>query len=136
MVILSVDYGDARTGLAICDEHEILASPLCTVHESYEPKLMEAILNVVVEKKPELIVVGKPVNMDGSEGERAVKCMRFAERLEQQSHVRCVTADERMTTVIAHQSLNRTNTRGKKRKAVVDALSAVIILQDFIDARK
>ena len=136
MVILAVDYGDARTGIAICDKNEILASALCTIRESYTPKLIEKICEIIKEKEPKKIVVGKPVNMDGSEGERALKCTEFAHALEQASGLPCEMYDERMTTVIAHHSLNFTNTRGKKRKAVVDALSAQIILQDYLETRK
>lgn len=136
MVILSVDYGDSRTGLALCDKNEILASALSTVNEKYEPNLIKIITQTAKEKGADLIVVGKPVNMDGSEGERAQKCINFAKELEVQSGIKTELFDERMTTVIAHNSLNFTNTRGKKRKQAVDALSAQIILQDFIDFRK
>lgn len=136
MIILAVDYGDARTGLAVCDKNEILATPVTTIKENYAPKLIEKIKSAAAEAKAELIVVGKPLNMDGSSGERAEKCVAFALQLEIQSGIRTLTFDERMTTVIAHNSLNFTNTRGKARKAVIDALSAQIILQDFIDKRK
>ena len=136
MKILSVDYGDCRTGIAVCDKNEILASAKCTVNEKYEPKLIEKILEIIKDEEPELIVVGKPVNMDGSEGERAEKCTEFANKLSEASGIKCVLFDERMTTVIAINSLNFTNTRGKDRKKVIDALSAQIILQDFIDSRK
>ena len=136
MVILAVDYGDARTGLAVCDKNEILASALTTIQERYEPLVIEKIKETAAEYKVERIVVGKPVNMDGSEGERAQKCMDFARELETKTGITCEMYDERMTTVIAHQALNMTNTRGEKRKGVVDALSAQIILQDYIDARK
>lgn len=136
MIILAVDYGDKRTGVAVCDKNEILASPVCTIDEGYAPKLIEKISALVGEHKAELIVVGKPVNMDGSEGERAQKCADFADDISNALNIPVEMFDERMTTVIAHQSLNVTNTRGKNRKSVVDALSAQIILQDFIDSRK
>ena len=136
MIILSVDYGDKRTGIAVCDKSEILASPVCTVEESYAPKLIKKIIDIAIEKKAELIVVGKPVNMDGTLGERAEKCIDFARELEAASGIKTDLADERLTTVIAHNSLNVTNIRGKSRKAVVDALSAQIILQDYIDRKK
>ena len=136
MIVLCVDYGESRTGLAVCDKNEILATPLCTIHESYEKKLIQSICEKVTETHAEMIVVGKPVNMDGSEGEKAQKCTLFAQKLSAESGMECVLYDERMTTMIAHRSLNITNTRGQKRKAVVDAVSAQIILQDFIDARK
>ncbi|MBR2590699.1 MAG: Holliday junction resolvase RuvX [Clostridia bacterium] len=136
MIILSVDYGDSRTGIAVCDKNEILATPVCTINEKYDVTLIEKITEIACNYNAALIVVGKPLNMDGSEGERAKKCGDFARKLADFSGIECVMKDERMTTVIAHQSLNRTNTRGQKRKAAVDALSAQIILQDYIDAKK
>lgn len=136
MVILSVDYGDARTGLAVCDKLEMLASPVGVVSESYEPKVIAKILETVETLRPQQIVVGLPRNMDGSCGERAQKCAAFAERLQQESGVETVTWDERLTTVAAHRALNDVNVRGKKRKAVVDAVSAVMILEDYLRSRK
>lgn len=136
MVILSVDYGDSRTGIAICDRMEILASPVCVINQSYEPKLIDEIDNIVKKHSPELIVVGLPKNMDGSLGERAGKCTAFAERLEEKTGIRTVLWDERLTTVSAHRALSDNNVRGKKRKAVVDAVSAVMILESYIGTRK
>ena len=88
------------------------------------------------EKKPSLIVVGKPKNMDGSEGFRAQKCALFADKLRQETGISTVMWDERLTTVSAHKALNETNTRGKDRKNVIDAVSAVMILEDFLRHRK
>lgn len=136
MIILSVDYGDARTGIAVCDALEMLASPVTVIKESYEPKLIEKIKTVVSERKPSLIVVGKPKNMDGTEGFRAQKCIEFAKNLEEEAGIKTVLWDERLTTVSAHKALNVTNTRGKDRKNIVDAVSAVMILEDFLRHRK
>lgn len=136
MVILSVDYGDSRTGIAICDRLEMLASPVEVIHSDYEPKVITRICELCTEKKPELIVVGLPKNMDASVGDRAQKCIDFAKKLEAQSGIETKMWDERLTTVSAHNFLNATNTRGKKRKNVVDAVSAVIILQSYLDYRK
>lgn len=136
MVIMSIDYGDMRTGVAVCDALEMLASPVTVIKESYEPKLIEKIKAVISEKKPSLIVVGKPKNMDGSDGFRAQKCTQFADKLQQETGVSTVMWDERLTTVSAHKALNETNTRGKDRKNVIDAVSAVMILEDFLRHRK
>lgn len=136
MIILSVDYGDARTGIAVCDRMEILASPVCVINESYEPKVVSAVAAEAQRQKAELIVVGLPKNMDGSEGSRAEKCTAFAEKLQQETGIRTVMYDERLTTVWAHKTLNENNVRGKKRKAVVDAVSAVVILEGFMATRK
>lgn len=136
MIILSVDYGDKRTGIAFCDKSETLAFPVCTLNQSYAPELIKEITKIAKEKSAQIIVVGKPVNMDGSFGDRALKCADFAKELEEYSGIKTELFDERMTTVIAHNSLNTTNVSAKKRKSVVDALSAQIILQDYIDFRK
>lgn len=136
MVILSVDYGDARTGVAVCDRLELLASPVTVIAEGYAPKLAALILAETEKSGAQELVLGLPRNMDGSEGIRAQKCREFAALLEDTCGVPVRLWDERLTTVRAHQALNQTNTRGKKRKAVVDAVAAVMILQDYIDYRK
>ena len=136
MVILSVDYGDARTGLAVCDKLGMLASPVGVIAESYAPKVLAKICEQVEKLGVQRIVVGLPRNMDGSFGERAQKCQSFAEQLQAQSGVETVTWDERLTTVAAHRALSDVNVRGKKRKAVVDAVSAVMILEDYLRAQK
>lgn len=136
MVIMSVDFGRARTGIAICDKSEFLASPVTVINEKYVPALVEKVAALALEKKAELIVVGLPVNMNGSEGESAINARRFAEDLHKASGIEVDMIDERCTTMEAHQFLNATNTRGKKRKAVVDAVSAVIILENYLGKRK
>lgn len=135
MVILSVDYGDARTGVAVCDKMEILASPVGVIHETYEPKVIAKLKEIIAEKKPELIVVGLPVNMDGSKGERAHKCTLFAEKLKEETGVPVKLYDERLTTVSAHRILSENNVRGQKRKNVVDAVSAVMILESYMKSK-
>lgn len=136
MIIMSVDYGDSRTGLAVCDKNEILASPVAVIFEKYEPKVIEQVCLHAKNTKAELIVVGLPKNMDGSCGERAEKCRSFAAALEDKSGIRVVMQDERLTTVSAHRALNEVNVRGKKRKNIVDAVAAVMILEDYIASRK
>ncbi|MGN0448286.1 MAG: Holliday junction resolvase RuvX [Acutalibacteraceae bacterium] len=136
MIILSVDYGDTRTGIALCDKMEILASPVTVITETYEPKVIKAVCELAKEKRAERIVVGLPKNMDGSQGERAQKCLSFAQKLQEESGIETVMWDERLTTVSAHKALNVTNVTGKKRKAVVDAVSAVMILEDYLKAYK
>lgn len=136
MVILAVDYGDVRTGIAVCDKSEFLASPVCVITEKDADKLCEKICEIVTQYKAEQIVMGLPKNMDGSEGFRAVACREFAEKLENASSLQVVMRDERLTTVSAHNFLNQTNTRGAKRKQTVDAVAAVIILEDYLAYRK
>ena len=135
MVILSVDYGDVRTGIAVCDKMEILASPVTVITQSYEPKLIAEIEKIISQYKPELIVVGLPKNMDGSSGARAEKCKNFADNLSEKTGIRTLMVDERLTTVSAHKALNVTNVRGNKRKEIVDAVSAVMILESYLASK-
>ena len=136
MIILGIDYGDVRTGIAACDKTEFLSSPVCVIKESYMPKLIDKICNVITEKNPELIVVGLPKNMDGTLGFRAQACTEFAQELEKVSGIKTQLWDERLTSVIAHRQLQMNGRREKKHKDVVDAAAAVEILQSFLDSRK
>ncbi len=136
MIILSVDYGDKRTGIAVCDKLEMLASPVCVINEWNPEALAEKIVSVACEKKAEMIVVGLPKNMDGSKGFRAEACENLGELIASKTEIPVSFWDERLTTVSAHRILSENNVRGKKRKNVVDAVAAEIILQDFIESRK
>ncbi|MBE6828445.1 MAG: Holliday junction resolvase RuvX [Ruminococcaceae bacterium] len=135
MVILSVDYGDARTGIAVCDKTETLASPVTVIKEKNQDKLLEKIIEIVSEKNAGKIVVGLPKNMDGSEGFRAEACREFAQKLGQAASVPAELYDERLTTAAAYSMLNEGNVFGKKRKDAVDALAAVIILEDYLKSK-
>ena len=136
MIILSVDYGDKRTGIAVCDKLEMLASPVCVITEWNKEVLAKKIVDVAYEKNAELIVIGLPKNMDGSKGFRADACEELGEVIKNITSIPVSFWDERLTTVSAHRILSENNIRGKKRKNVVDAVAADIILQDFIDSRK
>ncbi len=136
MVILAVDYGDVRTGLAVCDKSEFLASPVCVITERNTDKVLSQVAQKAKELKAEEIAVGLPKNMDGSEGFRAEACKEFAEKLSSLSGIKTVLRDERLTTVSAHKFLNMTDVRGSKRKSTVDAVAAVIILEDYLAYRK
>ncbi len=136
MIIMAVDLGKARTGTAICDKGEIMASPLEVINEHNREKLVERIAELAKLRSAELIVMGLPRNMDGSEGESAVGAREFGAHLTVKTGLRVVFSDERGTTITAHGYLNVTDTRGKKRKAVVDAVAATIILEDYLNYRK
>ncbi len=132
MVIMSVDYGDVRTGIAVCDKMQILASPVCVITEKDRDKLVDKIAELAKEKKAERICVGLPQNMDGSYGFRSDACRELGEILKEKTGLPVVFQNERLTTVSAHNILNTADVRGKKRKAVVDAVSAVLILEDYL----
>lgn len=136
MIIMSVDLGKARTGIAVSDNNESFAFPKKVIAEYNTDKLIEKIKITAEEAKAELIVVGFPKNMDGSIGFRAQECAEIAEKLKKVTGKEIVLWDERCTTVSAHTSLNYTDTRGKKRKSIIDAVAAVIILEDYLNFRK
>ena len=136
MKIMAVDYGDSHTGLACCDQSEILASPLKVIDEKNFDVCVEKVAAASAENKVGMIVVGNPLNMNGSAGPRSEKCHLFAEQLRNLVEVPVVMWDERSTTVTAHQMMNDVNKRGKKRKAVIDAVAAAVILDSYLAWRK
>ena len=134
--LLSVDFGDTRTGLAVSDPSRLLSSGIGYVSPGGIEKTADAVADVARQQGVVAIIVGLPVNMDGSEGSRAARCRKFARMLEERLNLPVAMFDERMTTMTASRYLNETNTRGKKRKTVIDTLSAQIILQNALDRLK
>lgn len=134
---MSVDYGDRRTGIALSDIRGILASPLTVIKESYQPKLAKEIVSLAVDNDVKTVVIGLPRNMDGSYGYRCDECKSLGEVISNiNAELNICFEDERLTTVMAHNVLSENNVRGKKRKDTVDAVSAVMILQSFLDKNK
>ena len=136
MRIMAIDYGDARTGIAVSDAMGVLVGEAWVIKEYSAEKVADAIAASAHERGVERLVLGYPLNMDGSAGESAREAEMFAQRLREKTGRTVVLRDERGTTVSAHRYLNETDTRGKKRKAVVDAVAAVIILQDYLEYRR
>lgn len=132
MKIMAVDYGDSHTGIACCDQSEILATPLKVIDERNFELCVQKVAAVSVENRAEMIVVGNPLNMNGSAGPRSELCKSFADKLREQVDVPVAMWDERSTTVTAHQMMNDVNKRGKKRKAVIDAVAAAVILENYL----
>ena len=129
---MSVDLGKARTGLAVSDPSGQFAFPKEVITEYNTERLVEKVCEKAKEFSAERIVVGYPKNMDGSLGERAQECAAIAEQIRTKSGIETVLWDERCTTVTAHNYLSMNNVRGKKRKQTVDAVAAVIILEDYL----
>ena len=134
--ILAVDFGDTRTGLAVSDASRFLASGIGYVSPGGIDRTAEVVAECAKEQRVSAVIVGLPVNMDGSEGSRATRCRKFAFFVKEISGLPVAMFDERMTTMTASRYLNETNTRGKKRKTVIDTLSAQIILQNCLDRLK
>ncbi|MBR6102278.1 MAG: Holliday junction resolvase RuvX [Ruminococcus sp.] len=136
MKIMAVDYGDVRTGLAVCDRTEFLASPIGTIEERNAQLLAMKVAHMAEQYEVGEIIVGLPLNMNGSKGPRAEKCEAFAQLLTQLTELPVNMWDERSTTVTAHNILNETDVRGKKRKAVVDTVAATVILEGYLEYRR
>ena len=136
MIIMSIDLGKARTGIAVSDNGESFAFPKTVITEYNTEKLIEKVASLSQELNADLIVVGYPKNMDGSEGGRALECKEIAEKIGLKAEKEIIMWDERCTTISAHTALNYTDTKGKKRKNVVDAVAAVIILEDYLSFRR
>ena len=136
MKIMAVDYGDARTGLAVCDRTEFLASPVGVIEEKSFAKVAEKIVYASREYDVGMIVLGLPRNMDGTEGARAQKCRKLADTLKTIVPLPVELWDERQTTISAANILSENGTYGKKRKAVLDAVAATVILESYLSYRK
>ncbi len=136
MRILAVDYGDSRTGLAISDKSEILASPLLTIYEKDFERCAQAVAENARKNGAEMIVVGDPINMNGTRGPRSEKCRQFAQMLRELTGLEVNMWDERSTTVSAISIMNENNKRGQKRKEALDQAAAAIILESYLAYRK
>ena len=136
MVIMAVDFGYSRTGIAACDKLEMLASPVTVIFEKDFDKCLEKTAEQAAKLKPGSIVVGLPKRTDGKQGETEVKAQEFAQKLGEMTGIEIALWDERFTTVSAHSILDTANVHGKKRKNVVDSVAAVLILEGYMNYRK
>lgn len=136
MKIMGVDYGDARTGVAVSDLLCSIVGTTAVIHSRNMEKTLAALCNTVKENAVSEIVVGLPKNMDGTEGARAELCREFADKLQQATGLPVHLWDERRTTVEAHNILSQHNYHGKKRKDTVDAVAASLILEGYLAFRK
>ncbi len=132
MRIMAIDYGDARTGLAVSDPLGILAGEAWTIKEADPDRLVQAILEAAKTRGVGQLVLGYPLNMDGSAGLRAEKSLALKTRLEAAGAPPVALWDERRTTVDAHRILSKSGYRGKKRKSTVDAVAATLILEGYL----
>ena len=133
--IMGIDYGDARTGVAISDLLCTIVGSTGVVNSHNTEKAIADIVRMAKENSVGEIVVGLPRNMDGSEGPRAQLCRQFAEKLGEATGLKITMWDERRTTVEAHNILSQHNYHGKKRKNTVDAVAASLILEGYLAFR-
>lgn len=132
MKVMAIDYGDARTGIAISDMTGFLVGTTTVIHSWNADKTAAEIARLVKENSVERLVMGFPKNMDGTEGPRAALYRAFAEKLQSVTGMEVVLWDERRTTIEAHQILSDSGYHGKKRKNTVDAVAASLILEGYL----
>ncbi len=135
MKIMGVDYGDARTGIAISDLLCYIVGSTCVVPSRNTEKAIADIVKLCKDNMVGQIVVGLPRNMDGTEGNRAQLCREFGDKLAEATGLPVTMWDERRTTVEAHKILSQHNYHGKKRKNTVDAVAASLILEGYLNFR-
>lgn len=135
MRILALDVGDRRIGVAISDELEISAHSLMTINRDEHKKEMEQIIDIVKDYNVEEVVIGNPVMMNGEVGIQGEKVARFVEELKKSIDIPIRLFDERLSTKFVEKTLIDADVSRKKRRKVIDKLSAVIILQDYMSSR-
>ena len=138
MRILGIDYGDARTGIAITDALNITAQGLETIHNEGSDKIILRKLDEIIEQYDiDTIVIGKPINMNGTTSERTEKTEQFIHKLKcKYNKLKIETIDERLTTVAAHKTMNFLSVNKNKKKNIVDTISAVYILETYLNKIK
>ncbi len=138
MQILGIDYGDSRTGIAITDALNITAQGLETIHNNGSDKIILKRLDEILEKyEVDTIVIGRPINMNGTPSERTNITEKFIHKLKcKYNKLKIETIDERLTTVAAHKTMNLLNVNKNKKKNIVDTISAVYILETYLNKIK
>lgn len=132
MRILAIDYGDERTGIAVSDATGFLAGEAFVIKEWDPERLAERIAAECSARGVERVVLGNPINMDGSAGARSEKSRALGKLIEERTGIPVVMWDERRTTVDAHRILSENGRRGKRRKETVDAVAATLILEGYL----
>ena len=136
MRIMAIDYGDARTGVALSDPTGLLAGQTFLIKSRKAPVVLEELAALARKQRAEELVMGYPRNMDGTLGPRAEKYAAFAKELEAATGLPVVLWDERRTTVDAHRILGEQGIRAKQRKDKVDAVAAALILEGYLDWKR
>lgn len=135
MRALGMDYGSTTLGISISDESKMLSTPIETIRYKEMDELLNKIDEYFVKYKIDLIVLGNPINLDGSISVRSEETFKFKEVLEDRYKIEVVLEDERLTTVIVNNMLISNDTRRDKRKKVVDKLASTVILQGYLDRK-
>lgn len=131
--VIALDYGEARTGVAVSDLLGITSQGITSIEHKSDKELLEKLQKYINEYDPELIVIGMPVNMNGTKGDRVKKTKRFIYKLKEKFGLEVITIDERLTTVASHRTMTELGVKKDKKKSIVDMMSAVLILQMYLD---
>ena len=136
MRIMAIDYGDAHTGVALSDPTGFLVGSTTTINSWRQEVVVDRLARLIEEHRPDEVVLGFPKNMDGTDGRKAELYRRLAADLEEVTGMKVVLWDERRTTVEAHQILFDQGKDGRKRKKIVDAVAASLILESYLDYKR
>lgn len=134
MKYLAIDYGQKRTGLALCDPGETICSPLAVLETN--KNLISQILKTIETEKIEAVVVGLPLNMDGTKGPQAKTTENFTDQLKKRLDIPLHFCDERLSSFAAQEKFAAAEIKGSKKKKLLDAVAAAEILQSFLDSKK
>lgn len=136
MRVMAIDYGDAHTGVALSDPTGFLAGTTATIDSRRQEVVVDRLVKLIEEYRPEEVVLGFPKNMDGTDGRKADLYRELAARLEEAAGIKVVLWDERRTTIDAHHILFNQGKDGRKRKKMVDAVAASLILENYLDYKR
>ena len=136
MRVMAIDYGDAHTGVALSDPTGFLVGTTTTINSWRQEVVVDRLAQLIQEHRPDEVVLGFPKNMDGTDGRKAGLYRELAAELEEVTGMKIVLWDERRTTIDAHQILFNQGKDGRKRKKIVDAVAASLILENYLDFQR
>ena len=136
MRVMAIDYGDAHTGVAVSDPTGFLAGTTTTINSWRQEVVVDRLARLIEEHRPDEVVLGFPKNMDGTDGRKADLYRELAAALEEVTGMEIILWDERRTTIDAHQILFNQGKDGRKRKKIVDAMAASLILENYLDYKR
>ncbi len=136
MRVMAIDYGDAHTGVALSDPTGFLVGTTVTIDSWRQEVVVDRLAELIEEHRPEEVVLGFPKNMDGTDGRKADRYRELAARLEEAAGMKVILWDERRTTIDAHHILFNQGKDGRKRKKMVDAVAASLILENYLDYKR
>ena len=134
--LMGLDYGDSRTGVAVSDLLGITAQGVESIKYTGEKQLIQRLSEIINEYQVKKIVIGLPLNMNATSGQRVEKTKKFIEKLKSEFGLEVVTIDERLTTVASHRTMTELGVSKNKKKNIVDMMSAVFILQMYMDRNR